>query len=78
MNFNIQLDENYDNTKPIQIHWAFSIPSFDFQINDYQLNDNNLIFDIDTSELPIGFYIIVRISQDDFEKVLYREYHLIN
>jgi len=73
--FTINIGDNCDKTKPLKVEWAFSIPIFE-ELTDYIQSENEITYNIQLDDETIGFYVILKVSQDD--NIIYREYHVIN
>lgn len=74
--FTIDIGDEWDKNSPLKIEWAFSIPVFD-EPTDYSVNGNLITYNLDLDDSTIGFDVILKVSQNEGENVIYREYHLI-
>ena len=72
--FTINIGDTWDKSKPLKVEWAFSLPVFE-EASDYTQSENEITYNIQLEDETIGFYVILKVSQDD--DIIYREYHLI-
>lgn len=74
--FTINIGDNWDKTQPLLVEWAFSMPAFE-EATDWSIDGNQITYNLELDDTTIGFDVILKVSQNDKQDIIYREYHQI-
>ena len=74
--YKINIGDDWNKELPLKVEWAFSVPHFQ-DAEDWSIIGNDITYNLPLTEDMNGFYVILKVSQNDRNDILYREYHII-